>query len=871
MDASRLLFHTAVVICISGGISASEPTVSECDPFNTDLRRLLEGEALHFQPYGLSKASDREFTWYKNGSQIWDISSNETERIHYHGKALFFLNVLSDDAGIYFAQQITPSGERYIYCLKLEIFNSSYKGNDILNFGSIKNSDQNKRVPCPEPITTTCTKFKGNFTWYKDLQILPDEHKSDLWVYNTSKTHEGIYTCVCSWTYNHNIYHSSGSRRLIALENSIPNNEIISPTSKEQFVFQGSELKLNCSVFCGTNVKSECSAKWYVKNEELKPTDGYNLTTERVIEDPSKRTISTTILTINKVSPKDFHSEFNCVGETIDKVSTFTLTLKPKEPTVSECDPFNTDLHRLLEGEALHFQLFGLSKASDREFTWYKNGSQIWDISSNETERIHYHGKALFFLNVLSDDAGIYFAQQITPSGERYIYCLKLEIFNSSYKGNDILNFGSIKNSDQNKRVPCPEPITTTCTKFKGNFTWYKDLQLLPDEHKSDLWVHNTSKTHEGIYTCVCSWTYNHNIYHSSGSRRLIALENSIPNNEIISPTSKEQFVFQGSELKLNCSVFCGTNVKSECSAKWYVKNKELKPTDGYNLTTERVIEDPSKRTISTTILTIKKVSPKDFHSEFNCVGETIDKVSTFTLTLKPKESVVPLVIRVVFVLMFFVFATMVIKCFAIDLALFFRAFCQLNRHNKDSRIYDAYVVYQTESMDKATEEKLSEFVTKILPSVLEDKCGYRLFIQGRDDIPGEDRMELVEYSIKQSRRLMVILTPGLGSGTESMFKDQCPTSQETSVIGGFDWQVGLHHALVQREMNVILIQLGEPGPQGYTYLPPGLQHLIRKSAPIRWPEASKSAASWNSRFWKRVRYLMPATPAKKVAHIALI
>lgn len=52
--------------------------------------------------------------------------------------------------------------------------------------------------------------------------------------------------------------------------------------------------------------------------------------------------------------------------------------------------------------------------------------------------------------------------------------------------------------------------------------------------------------------------------------------------------------------------------------------------------------------------------------------------------------------------------------------------------------MYDAFVVYQTQSLDEEAEEKLSSFVTKILPSVLEDKCGYRLFIQGRDDIPGE-------------------------------------------------------------------------------------------------------------------------------------
>ena len=55
-----------------------------------------------------------------------------------------------------------------------------------------------------------------------------------------------------------------------------------------------------------------------------------------------------------------------------------------------------------------------------------------------------------------------------------------------------------------------------------------------------------------------------------------------------------------------------------------------------------------------------------------------------------------------------------------------------------DTRIYDAYVIYEMECLDKATEEGVSKFITKTLPSVLEDKYEYRLFIHGRDDIPGQ-------------------------------------------------------------------------------------------------------------------------------------
>lgn len=61
-----------------------------------------------------------------------------------------------------------------------------------------------------------------------------------------------------------------------------------------------------------------------------------------------------------------------------------------------------------------------------------------------------------------------------------------------------------------------------------------------------------------------------------------------------------------------------------------------------------------------------------------------------------------------------------------------------------DARFYDAYVVYQTQFMDKDTEDMLSQFLNHVLPNVLEEKCGYRLFIHGRDDIPGQGRSQIL-------------------------------------------------------------------------------------------------------------------------------
>lgn len=61
-----------------------------------------------------------------------------------------------------------------------------------------------------------------------------------------------------------------------------------------------------------------------------------------------------------------------------------------------------------------------------------------------------------------------------------------------------------------------------------------------------------------------------------------------------------------------------------------------------------------------------------------------------------------------------------------------------------DTRMYDAFVIYQMEYLDKKSEDTLQQFITKILPSVLEDKYRYRLFIHGRDDLPGQGQHLIV-------------------------------------------------------------------------------------------------------------------------------
>ncbi|TDH06598.1 hypothetical protein EPR50_G00115050 [Perca flavescens] len=397
--------------------------------------------------------------------------------------------------------------------------------------------------------------------------------------------------------------------------------------------------------------------------------------------------------------------------------------------------------YTLLEGEAFYLEPYDVASGlSDEDIKWYKNETE--KIPTDKNKNVHYHGEALFFLNLLPENSGNYTAWETDPSsGKCYKYDVEVNVVNSSH----MMNYGEIKNSDMNKMIPCPDPVKKTCQRLKGKFRWNKDNKALQGHHQDALWIDNASKDDEGIYTCICTWTYNGKEYNSSASKEL-KVEDKVAYRdlEIISPKNKEQLADEGVGIKLKCSVYCGTTKISDCNASWMVDGIPFCPINGYNQTTKTVTENTSRKTSSTAILTIEKVSAKDFKTEFKCIGKGLFGKVSATLTLK----------------------------------------------RRDGKVYDAYVVYHMQSMDKATDDALCQFITKVLPSVLEEKCGYRLFINGRDDIPGEDRLELVEERMTQSRRLMVILTPG--SGSELQSRDQCPASPHNSMIGGYDWQVGV-------------------------------------------------------------------------------
>uniref|UniRef100_A0A672MJ55 TIR domain-containing protein n=1 Tax=Sinocyclocheilus grahami TaxID=75366 RepID=A0A672MJ55_SINGR len=343
---------------------------------------------------------------------------------------------------------------------------------------------------------------------------------------------------------------------------------------------------------------------------------------------------------------------------------------------------------------------------------------------------------------------------------------------------------------------------------IKGCFLFWQNFVLIPNQESARvLRIPNSSKESEGIYTCVCTWEHHGIKHNSSGSRRLIIKEQTIssPPKFLLPINNSVVFTDVGSEVILNCSVFFGLTVCDQCSIHWEINGIRPSGLNGYESRYSVLFFSRRMDGTVQSVLTITEVSESDLRSEFAC---------------KAEDSVEVIFVSLLYVYYMYVYYHLILT---------------------DGKLYDAYVIYQRNNLNEMTSKTVSDFVSGSLLTVLESYYGFKLFIHGRDDLPGEDCINLIETEIQLSRRLIIILTSGAST-------DKSSVSPEA-----YDLQVGLHQALVQGATGVILIQLGQM--RDYTHLPLGLQHLLCKNSPLLWRDGESSP---NSRFWKRVRYQMP-------------
>ncbi|NXI80073.1 IL1R1 protein, partial [Rhipidura dahli] len=531
---------------------------------------------------------------------------------------------------------------------------------------------------------------------------------------------------------------------------------------------------------------------------------------------------------------------------------------------LEKCEAYDVMLRQSLvpDGQplAIKCSLEKSLKSGDYNLTWYKVGNQT-AVPRDKLSRIHQEKNLIWFLPAMLEDSGDYecVIRNLTSSKKM---CTKVEVF-KRIEGlclNEKFAVEEVIFTSSSAKVVCPHLDYFRNEKNIQPVRWYKartrcfDCQLLEGKRfalsNSDLIIFNVTVHDRGNYRCETTYTYNGKQYNISRDITLSFFCSVTPPKkppEISYPRNNSIEV----ELSSQVTVDCNTTGADGYEVYWTGNG-----VDVFNMS--RIFASHYEgetsfdgRPMHSVKLIISEVSSEDYEQPFVCqASNAFGQVASYIILKQRVPDIQRWLAGGLGSLLILTFITLIsYKIFKIDLVLWYRnSVCALTS-KEDGKIYDAYVLY-TKNSEGRSVCCLENFVRRLLPDVLENQCGYNLFILGRDDLPGEAVVSVADEALKQSRRLMIIL----GSETSS-----CCLLEDTS-----EQQLTMYNALIRDGIQVILIEMGEI--QDYTSMPESIRYIKQKHGAIQWKgDFSEESCSANTRFWKNVRYQMPSR--KKVSY----
>ncbi|XP_045139835.1 interleukin-1 receptor type 1 isoform X2 [Echinops telfairi] len=355
----------------------------------------------------------------------------------------------------------------------------------------------------------------------------------------------------------------------------------------------------------------------------------------------------------------------------------------------------------------------------------------------------------------------------------------------------------------------------------------------------------NVTKEHKGRYSCRTSYVYLGKQHHISRVIDLTPAKKTANQHRepvIMKPANETLEVELGSYTQLIC------NVTGLANAYWSWNGSNIDENDTALVEDFITVKNHHTNTrILIVMLNISQVESKFYLYPFVCeAANWFGKSAAYVQLIHPVRDFQSYIIGIFSILTVVIMCSIFIyKIFKVDIVLWYRDCCYdfFPAEASDGKIYDAYILYP-KTVEKESASNSDIFVFKILPEVLEKQCGYSLFIYGRDDYVGEDIVEVMDEHIKKSRRLIIILVRDtLG------FSFLGDTSEE---------QIAMYNALIHNGIKVILLELEKI--QDYEKMSESIKFIKQKQKTIRWSgDFTEKSQSAKTRFWKNVRYYMPA------------
>ncbi|XP_021113786.1 interleukin-1 receptor-like 2 isoform X2 [Heterocephalus glaber] len=481
----------------------------------------------------------------------------------------------------------------------------------------------------------------------------------------------------------------------------------------------------------------------------------------------------------------------------------------------------------------------------DVNVTWYKAPRNI-SLSRNITWRIHQEHTWILILPLSLEDSGMY--QCVIKNTKS---CYRVHVNLTVVKNYSCVSSGSSLPSLSNEysqilytgnsgSLRCHLYFPDSC--LLDSIKWYKDCKEITREQQkfvsSDmkLFVYNVSAEDGGNYTCTAI------LKHQAHPRIQYMVLNSITVSitERGRPGGRIPKIIYPQNNSIEVRLDTKENTNLRC---WKVNNTMV---DDYYSDSKR-IQEGIENNVSfpehifyTVNITFLEVKMEDYGLPFTCHAG----VSAAYIMLRfPAPDFRAYLIGGFVALAVVVTSVLgVYRIFKVDIVLWYRSTFHSAETREDGKLYDAYVLYPKPKRDNQC-HKVDTLVLKLLPEVLERQCGYKLFIFGRDDFPGQAVANVIDENIKLCRRLIVILTRQSSS---------CGLLKNLS-----EEQIAVYSALIQDGMKVILIELERI--EDYSTMPESIQYIRQKHGAVRWRgDSTEQSQCSKTKFWKKVRYHMP-------------
>ncbi|KAL1771711.1 interleukin-1 receptor-like 1 isoform X1 [Sigmodon hispidus] len=486
---------------------------------------------------------------------------------------------------------------------------------------------------------------------------------------------------------------------------------------------------------------------------------------------------------------------------------------------------------------------------------YYLNTNE--SIPTQKRNRVFVSRDRLKFLPARVEDSGIY-ACVIRSSDLNVTGYVNVTIHKKLPGCNvpDYLMYSTVAGSEKNFKITC---ATIDLYNWTAPVQWFKNCKVLRRPkyraHKSYLFINNLRQDDEGDYTCKFTHIENGTSYPVSATRSFTVEEKGFSVIPVIKapPHNITMEVEMGKTVNITCLACFGKGSEFSPEVMWRINKTRVGNFGEARIQEEKEQNQSSSNDMDclTSVLRITDVTDKDFSMEYDCLAVNF-VTKSHSVRLRRKQpsdhrSTYYIVAGCSMLLVLINVLVIVLKVFWIEVALFWRDTVTPYRTQNDGKLYDAYIIYpRVFRGDTAGTSSVEYFVHHTLPNVLENKCGYKLCIYGRDLLPGQDAATVVESSIQNSRRQIFVLAPHMTHSKEFAYEQE----------------IALHSALIQNNSKVILIEmepLSEASQLQVGDLQDSLQHLIKMQGTIKWREdhvANKQSLS--SKFWKHVRYQMP-------------